>query len=157
MKGNRWLRVAFVVSAAIAVHALGGSAQATPVQAGPKTLAGFTAEHYPAFFRVSSNGRTLLTGGIAISMTCTSGSNLVVPDAFAHVPIRATGRLHATYTSPTIVQNGVTFSGTDSLTAMLSPNRSRLVGTWRLAVNYTNASGTTDQCDSGPVRFAATG
>jgi hypothetical protein len=153
---GRWLRGAFVATAAIAAVGIGGSAQAAPVHAGPVTLAGFTSQHFPVFFKVSSDGRMLLTGGIGINMTCKSGATLAVPDAFAHVSIHPDGRLHAAYTSPTILTNGTAYSGSDSLTAKLNPKHSQLSGTWELAVNYTLSDGTTDQCESGPVRFSAT-
>jgi hypothetical protein len=162
-RGSRakWLRVAFVVAAAIAAHALnGGSAQAATIDsaAGGRTivLAGLTSQHYPGFFKVSGDGRMLLGGGIAISMSCTSGATLVVTDAFARVPIHRDGRLHAAYSSPTIVTNGTTSQGTDSVTARLNPKHSQLSGTWQLAVNYGFADGTSDHCASGPVHFKLT-
>ncbi|HJS94459.1 MAG TPA: hypothetical protein VJ741_09360 [Solirubrobacteraceae bacterium] len=158
---SRWLRVAFVVAAAITAHALnGGSAQAAMIDATPPAhtivLAGFTSQHYPLFFRISSDGKMLLGGGIAISMSCTSGADIVVPDAFARVPIHAKGRLHAGFSSPTIITNGTTTQETDALSATLSPKHSQLTGTWQLAVNYGFADGTSDQCASGPVRFKFT-
>lgn len=170
----KWLRVAFVVTVAIAAHAMNGSsAQAatigsTPFAAAriaaagvgsvPQTivLAGFTSQRYPGFFKVSGDGRMLLGGGIAISMTCTSGGTLVVTDAFSRVPIHPDGSLHAAYSSPTIVTNGITSQGTDSVTARLNRKHSQLTGTWQLAVNYGFADGTSDHCDSGPVRFKFT-
>lgn len=170
----KWLRVAFAVTVAFAAHALnGGSAQAatvgsTPFGAAriaaasdvsaPKSilLAGFTSQHYIGFFKVAGDGRMLLGGGIDISMTCTSGGSLVLTDGFAHVPIHPDGRLHAAYSSPTIVSNGVTSQGADSVTARLNPKHTQLTGTWQMTVNYGFADGTSDQCSSGPVRFKLT-
>ena len=48
---------------------------------------------------------------------------------------------------------GGTYSGTDSMSARLNRERTRITGVWRLQLSYTFADGTTDQCDSGPVRF----
>lgn len=153
----KWLRVALVITAGIAAHALGsGSAQAAPIHAGPDTLAGFTSQHLPVFFKVSSDGKTAMSGGIAISMSCVSGGTLVWPDGFSRVPIRPNGKLHASYASPTILTNGTASTVKDALTARLSPNHSQLSGTWQLSVSFTFSDGTTDQCDSGPVQFAAT-
>ena len=180
MKGHiqgrraKWLRLAFAVGVAITAHALnGGSAQAatndsTPFggariaaagdASAPETivLAGFTSQRYPGFFKVSGDGRTLLGGAAAISLKCTSGDIVVVPDAFARVRIHPDGTLHAGYSSPTIVTNGTTYQGTDSITARLNPKHSQLTGTWQLAVNYGFADGTSDHCASGPVRFKLT-
>jgi hypothetical protein len=170
----KWLRVAFAVAVGITAHALnGGSAQAATIDStsfgaariaaagdasAPQTivLAGFTSQRYPGFFKISGDGRMLLGGAIAISMTCTSGDTVVVTDAFARVRIHADGRLHAAYSSPTFVTNGTTYQGTDAMTATLNPKHSQLTGTWRLAVNYGFADGTSDQCASGPVRFKLT-
>ena len=44
----------------------------------------------------------------------------------------------------------------DALAARLNPKHSQLTGTWQLAANFSFADGTSDQCDSGPVRFTAT-
>lgn len=151
----KWLRVAFTVTLVITAHLLGGgSAQAAT--ASDMVFAGFTSQHLPAFFKVSSDGRVLLAGGIALELSCASGGNLVVPDAFAHIPIAANGRLHTSYTSPTTISNGVTSSGTAALKARLGPTHSELVGTWRLQLQFGPAGGQRTHCDSGPVRFTAT-
>jgi hypothetical protein len=160
MKGRidgRWakgIRIGVVVAALIASHALhDSSAEAATIAPQTTVFAGFTSQHYPVFFRISSDRKMLLASGIAISMTCTSGASVVVPDVFARVPIHPGGRLHATFSSPTFVTNGTTTQGTDALSATLSPKHSQLTGTWQLAVNYGFADGTSDHCASGPVRF----
>lgn len=163
MNGNsrgrraKWFRVAFVISATIVVHALGtGSAQAATVHAGPKTLAGFTSQHFPVFFKVSSDGKAVLAEGIGISLTCVSGTTLGFPDSFGRLPIHADGKLHASYASPTILSNGTAYSTKDTLTASFNSTHSQLSGTWQLSVTYNFSDGTGDQCDSGPVHFSAT-
>lgn len=150
----KWIRAAFVVAVVIAAHALNGSsAQAATIPPRTIVLAGFTPQHYPVFFKISSDRKMLLAGGIAISMTCTSGATVVVPDAFARIPIHPNGTVHAAFSSPTIVTNGTTTQGNDALSARLNPKHSQLSGTWQLAVNYGFADGTSDHCDSGPVHF----
>ena len=165
MKARTGLAVAFALSVVIAAHAVGsGSAQAASIDGpaadagGGKTVvvAGFTSQRYPGFFKISGDGRTLLGGGIAISMACTSGAFVVVTDGLARVPIHRDGKLHAAYSSPTIVTNGTTTQGTDAVSARLNPKHSQLTGTWQLAVNYGFADGTSDHCTSGPVRFKLT-
>jgi hypothetical protein len=109
----KWLRVGFAVTVAITAHALNrGSAQAAAIDSTPAA-------------------RTIVLAGIASSMTCTSGAIDVVPDALARVPIHSSGRLHAGFSSPTIVSNGTTYQETDALSATLSPKHSQLTGTWR--------------------------
>lgn len=151
------IRAAFAVAVVIAAHALnGGSAQAATIDSTPKVLAGFTSQHYPVFFKISADGKTLVSSGIAISLTCASGASLAVPDVFARVPIHPGGMLHAGFSSPTIVTNGTTYQGTDALSARINSKRSRLTGTWQLTVNYAFADGTSDHCASGPVHFKLT-
>jgi hypothetical protein len=152
------IRIGVVVAALIAGHALhGGSAEAATLPPQTTVLAGFTSQHYPVFFKISSDGKMLLAGGIAISMNCTSGGSVVVPDVFAHIPIHPNGRLHAGFSSPTIVTNGTTTQGSDALSATLSPKHTQLTGTWQLAVNYGFADGTSEECSSGPVHFKLAG
>lgn len=172
----RWIRACFVIAVAIAAHAVnGGSAEAAslaPVPHGaarilaakdaPATsgvvLAGFTSQQYPTFFKISAAGQTLTLGAIALQLTCTSGAQFVLEDAFGPVQIRPNGRLHAAVSiPPTAGASGVTFSGTDSLTAKLGRRDTHVSGTWDLKLNYSFTNGMSDQCDSGPVRFAATG
>ncbi|HYB26273.1 MAG TPA: hypothetical protein VEF89_06650 [Solirubrobacteraceae bacterium] len=170
MKGNRkrrsvWLRLAFAIVWAIAAHALGGSAQAATMTTAsdatgqPATvLAGFTSQNYPAFFKLSADGRRMTVGGIALGMTCTSGNQFVLQDAFLGVRINANGRIRGSYTqAPTSGQDGATVSATDSLTARVNRSRTQLSGVWHLDVHYAFSDGTSDDCDSGPVRFTATG
>src|SRR6185437_12976960 len=114
-------------------------------------------QRLPAFFKISGDGRALLSSGIAIRLQCTSGGQLVVPDAFAHIPIAADGRLHISFTPPTTTQNGVTTSGTDTFTARVAATHSKLTGTWRLKLHFSMASGTSTACDTGLVHFSATG
>jgi hypothetical protein len=79
------------------------------------------------------------------------------PDEFTHIRIGPNGNLHAGVDiPPTAVSGGGTYSGTDSLSAKLNRQRTEVTGVWELQLSYTFADGTTDQCDSGPVRFVDT-
>jgi hypothetical protein len=170
-RGKR-LRAAFVITAAIAVLALGASAQAASIDgrsaanaraaaAGQPAgkdivLAGVTSQQFPVFFKLSSDGKVALVDGIALSMACASGITLVWHDTFGRMPVHANGRLSASYASPTILTNGTASTLNDSVVARLGPKHSQLSGTWRLTVSFTFSDGTSDRCDSGPVSFSAT-
>jgi hypothetical protein len=79
---------------------------------------------------------------------------LTFPDVFTHLRINANGRAHDTVDIPvTGLVGGGTYSGTDSMSAKLNGKRTRITGMWRLQVSYTFEDGTTDECDSGSVRF----
>jgi hypothetical protein len=154
----RWLRIGLVAAALIVAHALdGSSAQASPMDPSSSTvLGGFTSQHLPSFFKVTGDGRRLTVGSMALRLNCTSGAQIILADAFGQVPISASGRLHASFSGPTIVSNGGTFSEQDSLRGRLNGKHSELTGMWMLAVNYGFSDGTSDACNSGPVRFTAT-
>jgi len=159
------LRAAFASTSAIAALALAATAHAASIVGGPAAggsagkdivLAGVTSQHFPVFFKLSSDGRTVLVDEIALSMACASGSTLVWHDTFGRVPVHPNGRLSASFASPTVLTNGTASTLNDALVGRLGAKHSQLTGTWRLAVSFKFADGTSDQCDSGPVSFSAT-
>jgi len=149
-----WFRLA--VASVLTVGAL--ALQSVPAEAapvGPTTvLVGVTTQSYPSFFRVSANGKTVQASVIALGMSCASGATFATPDKFTHIRIGPSGYLHAEFNlPPTAMSGGGTYSGTDSLFATVNRKRTQVTGVWRLQLSYTFADGTTDQCDSSPVRF----
>lgn len=166
---GKWLPVAFVVTAAIALPAMSGSAMAGTIGSRPLAeahdasaspgflLAGITSQTLPAWFKVSADARTLTVAAIAVGTSCTSGSQIVFPDSFVRVPISKNGRLHAASSQPPTADTaGDTYTWTDSVTARVNRRHTQLSGVWRLSVVYTFTNGMSDRCDSGPVRFTAT-
>jgi hypothetical protein len=160
-----WLRLALGVAVTVAAHAVdGGSAKAATISAAADApapsatvLAGFTSQEYPAFFKLADDGRKVSLAGIALEMTCTSGDQWVLQDAFIGIRISPNGRLHASSTeAPTSDADGSTQSASDSLSARLNRSKTQLSGVWQLTVHYTYTDGASDACDSGPVRFSAT-
>jgi hypothetical protein len=168
MKGRRrsiWLRLAFGVAVTVAAHAVvGGSARAATISpaidapASPATvLAGFTSQDYPAFFKLAGDGRKVSMAGIALELACTSGDQYVLQDEFIGLRISPNGKVHGSYAeAPTSDSDGTTVSATDSLTARINHRNTELSGVWQLTVHYTFTDGSSDECDSGPVRFSAT-
>ena len=171
----RWLRVALGVGVVVVAHALGGgSAQAASMgssvfgtsrigaaqdaSAPGIVLAGLSSQKYPAFFKLSGDGKMLTIGAIALDLHCTSGAEFVVEDAFARVPVHPNGRMRARFSIPsTAGSNGEIVTGTDSFTARVNRKLSALSGSWQLHVSYSFTNGMSDQCGSGPVRFTAPG
>jgi hypothetical protein len=154
------LLLRFVISVAVVTgaHALhsGSADAATPPSAG--VLAGLTSQGNPSFFKVSANGRMLEMGSIALNMNCTSGDQFLITDEFTRVPIGPKGKLHARYSGPpTSGSDGDTYAITDSLTASLNRQHTKVSGVWDLRVQYSFTNGMSDLCDSGPVRFTDLG
>lgn len=152
-----WLRLALASGLTVGVLAL----QSLPAEAAPispsTVLVGVTTQSYPSFFRISANGKTVKASVIALGLTCASGARFAVPDEFTHVHIGPTGHLAAEFSfPPTVISGGGTYTGTDSMSAKLNRQRTEVTGVWELQLFYTFADGTTDQCDSGPVRFVDT-
>ena len=152
-----WVRLA--LASGLTAGTLGTLAlQSAPAEAAPAgsttVLVGVTTQSYPSFVRISANGKSVQATVIALSLNCTSGATFATPDAFKRVRISPNGNLQARVKiPPTAGSSGVTFSGTDSMSAKLNRNRTQITGVWELRLSYTFANGTTDQCDSGPVRF----
>jgi hypothetical protein len=149
-----WLRLALASGLTVGAFAL-HSLPADAAVSGPETvLTGPTSQGFPSYFRISPSGRKVDTDRIALRMSCVSGAVFTVPDFLTHLGISATGRTHIVLNVPvTGMVGGGTYSETDSMSAKLNRKRTQLTGVWRLQVSYTFADGTTDQCDSGPVRF----
>jgi hypothetical protein len=149
-----WLRLALATGLTVGALAL----QSVPAEAAPMgqttVLVGITTQSYPSFFRISANGNSVQASVIALGMSCASGATFATPDEFRHVRIGPNGNLHAGFNiPPTATAAGGTYSGTDSMSAKLNRKRMQVTGVWELQLSYTFADGTTDHCDSGPVRF----
>jgi hypothetical protein len=149
-----WLRLAvasLLTGGALVFQSV--PAEAAPV--GPETvLAGGTSQGLPSFFKISPNGRTVNLGAIALQMSCASGASFANPDTVGHIRIGPHGHVDSDVNiPPTALPAGGTYSGTDVVIAFVNHKRTRVTGLWRLQLSYTFTDGTTDQCDSGPVRF----
>jgi hypothetical protein len=155
-----WLRLAMASGLAIGTLVTlaleCAPAQAAPV--GPTTvLVGITSQSYPSYFRISANRKTVQASVIALSLNCQSGASFATPDKFSHIRIGPNGNLRANFVLPwTVLSTGGTYSGIDSMSAKMNRKQTQVTGVWRLQVFYKFADGTTDQCDSGPVRFVDT-
>ena len=154
-------RVASPVTALLAAAAIAAPATAAPAAAAgpvvPTTLAGFTSQHMPSFFKLSKNATRLLLGSIALNVTCQSGDQFAIEDDFSNLTIKPDGTLSGKWAAaPTKLSDGYTAGGTGKMDARLSHNHRKLTGVWRVQQTFISPSGQTDQCDSGPVRFAAT-
>ena len=153
--------IASPAAALIAAAAIAAPAKAAPSITGspavPTTLAGFTSQHMPSFFKLSRNGKRLVLGSIALNVTCQSGDQFTIEDEFSNLTIKPNGRLSGDWAAPpTKSSDGYTSGGTGKFDATLSHNHLKLTGMWRVQPAFISPTGQSDQCDSGPVRFTAT-
>jgi hypothetical protein len=157
LRHNRLIGAATAALSALAFAVPAVSAQgAKPI--GPTVLAGFSSQHWPSFFKLAKDQRTLLIGSVALDMNCTSGGHFVLEDEFANVPIGRGGRLRDSWAeAPTKFADGYTVGGSGAIVVTLDRRRSRLQGVWRVHQTIISPTGQIDECDSGPVRITATG
>jgi hypothetical protein len=91
-----------------------------------------------------------------LDMTCTSGQQFPIEDAWTLLNVARNGRVHATEKIPP--SSGQTISltgGSHSLTGKLNRKRSTFRGVWQMDLTYKTSDGQTDQCHSGRVAVTA--
>jgi hypothetical protein len=124
-----------------------------PVVAGV-VFGGFTPQHWPSVFQVAKDGKSVVTAGTGLDMTCTSGGSFSMPDRIPGGPIAKGGRFTYRYVVPlTTNTDGTSFTGTGVITATFDAQGTAVTGTWQAHATFISASGTRDECDSGPVSF----
>ena len=151
-------RLALIAGVILCVVALYSSpadgAGIAPAASTGTVFGGFTSQHEPSFFRVSKNENVLVAGSAALQLKCTSGARPVFEDDFSHLRIAASGRLQGNWALPATKQSdGSTVAAGGVMVAHLDRRAQKLYGTWQLHAMFVSASGQTDTCDSGVVRF----
>jgi hypothetical protein len=81
-------------SRASAEQSLATHAARAGVAAVPSTVfGGLTRQNFPVVFAVANNQKRLLSGVIAVKMSCTSGGVFGIPDSLGSLPIGTTGKV----------------------------------------------------------------
>ena len=143
---------AFTRSATIATAS---DARAATASSGT-VLGGFTSQGWPVVVVFSKNEKRIAVVETGLEMTCASGENFAQLDGWAHLAIRANGGTHIAIAIPPKPGTSASVTGgSDSFTATVNRSRSKILGEWDLRLDFSLANGQTDQCDSGPVTFAA--
>ena len=159
LRSPAWKWSVRIVGAALGIAVMSAygahAASVVPVSRGT-VFGGFTSQRLPSFFQVSKNQKMLLAGSVALKLKCRSGVAFVVEDDFRRLPIAANGRLHGGWSVPlTKLRDGTSFAGAGSLSGYLDRRHQRLIGTWHVHSTLGSATGQSDVCDSGAVRFTA--
>jgi hypothetical protein len=119
-------------------------------------LGGFTSQNWPVVLEVSSSGKRIGLAATTLAMSCTSGVSFPLGDGWQRLTIGPGGKVRALFTIPASAGSTVSITGgTDSFSGTLDRKRAMFTGSWDLQLNYSMSDGTTDQCDSGRVTFAA--
>jgi hypothetical protein len=124
-----------------------------------RTLGGFTSQHLPVVLQISTQDKRLNLAGSALNLTCTSGTQFVIPDGWVKLPISKKGIVNGSYRIPASPPPaGGTIGiigGTDTFSGKLNAKKATFSGTWELKIEYSMPNNQTDQCDSGHVTFEA--
>jgi hypothetical protein len=119
-------------------------------------LGGFTSQGWPVVLELARGGKSVILGAAGLDVTCTSGDQFPVEDGWQLLTVAQNGRVNASEQIPAQQGQGTTLTGgSHSLKGRFNRHRSTFRGTWQMQLNFKNADGSTDSCQSGPVTFSA--
>jgi hypothetical protein len=117
------------------------------------TLGGFTSQGWPFVLELSRSGKLTIEAATGLDMTCTSGAQFAVEDAWQLLGIAKNGMVRTTQQIPPA--GAILTGGSHSLTGRFDRKRLTFRGAWSLQLNFKFADGTTDTCQSGTVKLIA--
>ncbi|HEY6550799.1 MAG TPA: hypothetical protein VIY71_06325 [Solirubrobacterales bacterium] len=117
------------------------------------TLSGSTSQGNPGLIRVSSNGRMVKEASLTVSVKCPVGP-LPLPQKVRGLSIAPGGRFAGTL-EDTSVEEGMTLHLFESFSGKFNADRTKVVAKSRIRLNFQEADGTTETCDSGVVTLRA--
>lgn len=117
------------------------------------TLSGSTAQGNPGWIKVSSSGRTIRESSITIDVKCPVGV-LPLPQKVRSIPITPGGRFKATL-EDTSEKDGTTLHLFESFSGKFNSDRTNVTVKSRIRLNFQEADGSTETCDSGAVTMHA--
>jgi hypothetical protein len=121
-----------------------------------KVLGGFTSQGWPVVIQMTPNGKRIEMVVTGLMMTCTSGDQVPMEDAWVTLPIRSRGRVNVAETVNPSASSPSSFAGaTHSLSGKFNHARTSFTGRWHLHIAFTETSGQRVDCDSGQVGVSA--
>jgi hypothetical protein len=178
---SRWVRLLLIAALVAVKLAVPGASKAAPLtwapaaqaadvtnnvasqtagQGLPKSnaaLGGFTEQGWPVVLEVNHGGNRVAVAATGLDLTCSSGDQFSVEDAFARVRVASNGTVRASEQfAPRSGTSVSLMGGSHSLTGRLDRQHSTFRGVWREHLMLKLADGTTDDCHSGPVSLIAT-
>jgi hypothetical protein len=134
-----------------------GSSRATTSGASGTVYGGATAQDFPVVIETSKNGRKVVKARIAIGLTCTSGSTLVIADGYTAISVNRRRRFSASF-GPATNRNGdgTTTDTEGAINGAFNKARTKASGKWSFKLTDRDTSGAvTDTCDSGNISWTA--
>jgi hypothetical protein len=145
-----------LAAATVAAGLLAAPAQAVtrPIHdpAAGRVLGGISAQGWPVVMAISKNDNQVVGTLAGIVLSCNSGQQFTIEDAWSKLRIGTGGAVHAgSAIHPPPSSSGVSVTGgSHSLNGKLNRRTGDFSGVWHLQVNFSTSSGP-DQCDSGNV------
>jgi hypothetical protein len=117
-------------------------------------LGGFTSQRWPVVLEVARGARRIPVAATGLDLTCSSGEQFPVEDAFGQLAVDKSGRVDEADMIPP--QGSDFLGGSHSLTGHLDRRRATFQGVWQLQLMFKAPDGSTDTCRSGAVALFAT-
>ena len=141
----------------LAVVLAGSVAAAAPAAASAKILGGVTSDGWAVVVEINKSGKQVVRASTGVTLNCTSGAIVSVPDGFQKLKISKKGKFGATFGPQTFDNPDGTktvFEG--SISGKTNKARTKASGKWQLKVTDLDAAGAvTDTCDSGTLSWKA--
>jgi hypothetical protein len=118
---------------------------------------GVTPQGWAVVVELNKNRKKVVRATIGLSLNCTSGGLINLPDHYTGMRIGKNRKFGAAFGPQTIRNDdGTTTDFQGSMSGKLNAARTRLSGKWRLTLTDHDAAGAvTDTCDSGSVSWKA--
>ena len=144
-RGRRQLGAAAVSAALmLAAPAPGVAAPQTDL-----TYGGLASPDLPVYLELDRGGRSIREVVATLDLKCTSGGGFTITDGYERVPLRATGKFHASFVDPPELVDGDKVSWSSAVRGRFDRRRSTAKGTWEAKLTTTDAStGQTDTCSA---------
>jgi hypothetical protein len=119
-----------------------------------RVLGGLTAQGWPVVMAISKNEKQVVGTIAGIVLSCSSGQQFPIEDAWSKLHIGPGGAVHTSAAiHPSPVSSGTAITGgSRSMRGQLDRRTGNFAGVWHVQLSFTTSSGP-DQCDSGDVAF----
>jgi hypothetical protein len=132
-------------------------AAAAPTAGQARVLGGSTSDGWPVIVEINKSGKQIVQASTGLSLNCTSGGLVSLPDGYKKLKVSKKGKFGATFgpaTSNNPDGTKTVFEG--SMSGKANKKRTKASGEWQLKFTDIAATGAvTDTCDSGSVSWRA--
>jgi hypothetical protein len=141
----------------LVVVLVGTVAAAAPAAASARVLGGVTSDDWAVVVEINKSGKQVVQTSAGLSLTCTSGGHVSLPDQYKKLTISKKGKFGGSFGPlPSTHPDGTKTLFEGSISGKTNKARTKASGKWQLkATDYDAAGAVTDTCDSGSVSWKA--